>query len=210
MTEVPRNMRQKIEQPYEELKQDVRWLYVTWQVFLQLYGTHDHRALLNDMAPTFCRVCGDALGNAVLLGLSRLSDPAKSCGKDNLSLKGIVGLLGEWPELKSQARKGIKKLKDLLAPMRDWRNKVIAHRDRDTALQDAAFLSPVEIGQIEASLSAVGAFMNEISRYFGDPDTPYGQPCGDGEAIIRYLKESRAYQKHRREGRVDPNADGVC
>jgi hypothetical protein len=64
---------------------------------------------------------------------------------------------------------------------------------------------------IETALEGFRNLLNEIERQFDGNETEYVDfgLRGDGDSIIHYLKEAKAYHHHRIHGRVDPVADGV-
>ncbi|HZV82065.1 MAG TPA: hypothetical protein VFF53_07865, partial [Geobacteraceae bacterium] len=69
---------------YHCLWQELAWLYSKWNEYVTLYGAKPSRLeLLNDAAPHFFRVVQDALWEATILQIARLTDPPKSAGKED-------------------------------------------------------------------------------------------------------------------------------
>ena len=80
---------------FNALWQEVAWLYTKWNEYVALYGTKPSRIdLMNKAAPRFFRIVQDSLWEVTLLHIARLTDPPKSAGKDNLSIKRIPGNMG--------------------------------------------------------------------------------------------------------------------
>jgi hypothetical protein len=53
---------------YHALWQEVAWLYVVWQEYVELYGSKPSRVdLLNEAAPLFLRITEDAIWDATIL-----------------------------------------------------------------------------------------------------------------------------------------------
>ena len=89
------------------LEQDIFQPYVQWNEYVDAFGTNENRInLFNRVAGGFARSVQDALWADVLLGLTRLTDPPKSVGKDNLTVRRIPGLLED------DLRESVQKLVD--------------------------------------------------------------------------------------------------
>ena len=102
------------------LKQQLFQQFVQWNEYVDAFGTNEERiALLNKVAGGFARSVQDALWADVLLGLTRITDPPKSVGKDNLSIARIPDLLDG--ELKESVAELVKAAADATAFARDWR-----------------------------------------------------------------------------------------
>jgi hypothetical protein len=58
------------------LWQEVAWLYIKWQEYIELFGKKPSRVdLLNNAAPLFFRIVQDALWYDILMHIARLTDP---------------------------------------------------------------------------------------------------------------------------------------
>lgn len=97
-------------------------------------------------------------------------------------------------------------------PFRDIRNRSIAHSDLGTALDYHPNPLPgISPEMVENALKMFRNLLNEIHIHFDSNDTEYVdfELRGDGDSMIYYLKEAKAYHQHRIHGAVDPAADGV-
>jgi AbiU2 len=73
---------------YDALWQEVAWIHSKWAEYVTLFGASPARIeLMNQSAPSFFRTVQDSLWEGVLLHIARLTDPPKSKGKSNLSLR---------------------------------------------------------------------------------------------------------------------------
>ena len=77
-----------------------------------------------------------------------------------------------------------------------------------------SFLTRFQAAQerwFENVLKSFRSLLNDIEFHFDGNDTEYEgiELRGDGDSIIRYLKEAKAYRQHKVYGRVDPAKDGV-
>src|SRR5271166_410378 len=75
---------------YSALHNEVAILHLYWKEFLELFGTNQKRIdRLNQTAPGFFQMLQDELFQTNVLHIARLTDPPKSVGKDNLTLRNL-------------------------------------------------------------------------------------------------------------------------
>jgi hypothetical protein len=86
----------------------------------------------------------------IQLTLSKLSDPEKTLKKENATVHHLVKEIEKLntPELTAKIQPLYKSLSDGCKPVRELRNKVIAHLDRDIALRKATIPAVAAAGQI--------------------------------------------------------------
>ncbi|MCB2167968.1 MAG: hypothetical protein KQI78_09920 [Deltaproteobacteria bacterium] len=107
---------------YYELWYEVSILHLRWDEYVELFGTNPSWIeLLNDSAPRFFRTVQDALWESTLLHITRLTDPIKSCGKENLSIQCLLEFIDAdiKPIISEQIKDAVTKSKFC----RDWRNR---------------------------------------------------------------------------------------
>src|SRR5258705_10186702 len=107
---------------FESLQQDVLWLHAKWKVYKQLFGTSERRiAILNDFAPDFFQIVHDGLIYDLLLTMSRLTDPAESFKKENLTLDRLVFMMKQNidQQFLDTLESNLKALKGECQPFRD-------------------------------------------------------------------------------------------
>src|SRR3990172_5145349 len=79
---------------YHALWNELAWLYAKWGEYVEMFGTKSSRIeLVNQAAGHFFRVVQDSLWEDTLLHIARLTDPPKSRGKDNLTIRRLPGLI---------------------------------------------------------------------------------------------------------------------
>jgi hypothetical protein len=117
---------------YSELWQELASIYIKWGEFIDAFGTARERVeLLNRAAPLFFRTAQDALWEASVLHVARLTDPSQSPGgkgKSNLTVQNLPALVAD-ETLKSKLATLIAIALKASEFCRDWRNRHIAHRD---------------------------------------------------------------------------------
>lgn len=149
-------------------------LHILWQQYRQMFGSgHETVQLLNRTSGLFFKIVQDELWDSVLLGISRMTDPPKTFGKKNLTLRSLLELI-EHPGLRVE----LESLCDYATMearfARDHRNKRIAHQDHDY-LSDrvASSLGGISREQVERMLAALRAVLNLLNLHFCDSTTLY-------------------------------------
>jgi hypothetical protein len=199
----------EINEKYMALFQEVSYLHETWGIFRQLYASGDDTVdLLNDSAPGFFRLCQWLLADDIILSISRLNDPRRTLGKDNLTLEQLVHSIdaGKHPALRKEMEKLYAEAKDKCKFAKDHRNKRIAHNDLHLKLQGKVrpLPSPTETN-IEDALESIRNVMNAVSRYFHNSEIATVNyyhlvtRLGDGTKIISRLREAEAFRNQRPE-----------
>ena len=188
---------------FTALQDEVFWLHAKWIVHRQLFGTSEERIdLLNDFGPDLFQIIYDSLLNDVLLTMSRLTDPASSFKKENLSLSRLRNMIEETDhkEFQTEISALQAKTNDQCEPFRRFRNRVIAHNDLAAALRHHHDPLPdITRQMIENGLSSIRDYMSAFDTFFDATETDYKQPHlrGDGDSLIHYLEEVRAHHLDR-------------
>lgn len=186
---------------YSELWQEVAWIHRNWAHYKELFGEKPSRIdLLNEVAPSFFHTVQDALFETVLLHLTRLTDPAQSLGKSNLSLRQLDPLIFD-EAVKLRVSDLISKAVDATAFARDWRNRKLAHRDLDLALgQPAKPLAPASRIAVKQALSAIVDVLNAVSAHYLDATTVFDWPGGnDSVALLFAIRDGLRAKDERLE-----------
>ena len=133
-----KHMGEKLGTYFNALWKEVAWVYTKWSEYDELFGKKPSRVdLLNDAAPTFFHIVQDCLFKDILLHIARLTDPPKSVGKKNLSVRGFPGLISS-DTLKNEVENLIDAAIQKADFCRDWRNRKLAHKDLKLSLSDEA------------------------------------------------------------------------
>lgn len=191
-------MGQALGEQFSALWQELAGLHSRWGEFEEMYGTKKSRIdLLNESAPAFFRFAQDALWEQTLLHLSRLTDPPYSVGnakKTNLTLRNLPDLIDD-ANLKAQL---LALVDDAVAKAKfckDWRDRLLAHRDLGLALgQPSAEIPAAELKNVSDALEAMTKVMNAVEKHYKDSSTLYkaGAVNGGASAVIYRL----AHAKH--------------
>ncbi|MGU3345806.1 AbiU2 domain-containing protein [Pseudomonas monsensis] len=173
------------------LNQQILELHLVWEQYTQLFGEGEETVnLLNRTAGLFFKVVQDELWDSVLLGVSKLTDPAQTGKNKNLSIRSLPDLIadsvlrGRVLDLCDEA---LKKAEHA----RDHRNKRIAHQDqRYFYNREAHSLGGVSRTLVREMLQAITAVMNEINVFYTDTTMFYDEISSGGDAawLVHKLK----------------------
>jgi hypothetical protein len=193
-------MGEEIGAVYSALWQEVAWLNKKWAQYVELFGTSPERIeLLNRAAPAMIRTVQDTLWEDVLLHLARLTDPPKSMGKANLSVRHLVALLASSP-INTRAESLAAAALNACEFARDWRNRRLAHRDLDLALdQSVQPLAPASRAAVKAALAALEELLNAVSLHYLDSTTFFhlGPGSEDAVSLLYLLRDGLRAQDER-------------
>jgi len=199
-------MGEKIGSIYSQLWQELAWLYRMWAEYVALFGTKESRVLLmNTAAPAFSRMVQDSLFEGIILHIARLTDPPKSNGKFNLTIRAIEGFVSD-DALKEKVSSSIEKAMVASDFCRDWRNRHLAHRDLHLALNTGCEpLKPASRLKVKEALSTLSNTLNVLSQhYFNsttvfDIDARVGGGAGGARSLLYYIDMGVEAEKLQQE-----------
>ena len=197
MTNVPSG----INEIYEELKTEITWLHGRWIVYRQLFGTSEKRIdLLNECASSFFYILQDVLIGEIQVSLSKLTDPARTRGFENLSIELLQTRIEADGEttLARQTRESLDALHIQCEPFRIWRNKHLAHLDLTTAMRSSPNPLPgISREMIENALQLLRTYMNQIEQHYNDSEYGYEHFMmqSDGDALVAVLRYGLRYEE---------------
>ncbi len=187
---------------FNEIKDEVLWLHSKWIIYRQIYAPRKELTyieeqinLLNQIAPSFFGLAQDIFLSDVYLHISRLTDPASTMGKANLSLKRLVQTINsiKYRDLVDIVLSDLKEIESKSKPFRKLRNLTIAHIDLKVALKVNIDPIPgISRQMVEDILSLIRQLMNRIEAYFKEGETSYELVItkGNGESLIYALKDA--------------------
>jgi hypothetical protein len=188
---------------FDALRQEVSYLHANWDAFHQLYGTQESVDVLNSIAPGAFSLIGYIFRREFIVAVYRITD-RKAFGhgknaKENLTLKQLLHVVGENCKVQSFLDALAAKLKAIDAhcePIRDRRNRLIAHLDLKTALNTHSTpLQIVDSKQIQECLRLLAEFMNDILGHYTDAFADFVPTItGPARNIVHGLKEFERLQ----------------
>lgn len=197
-----RNMPGELADLHWHLEEELVWLHLNWKEYKSLYATNEKRVgLLNATAPNFFAHLEDLVWRETLLHLCRLTDPPKSVGKRNLTVRRLPDAVTD-----AQLRPRVEEQVDAAAKAaqfaRDWRNRRLAHRSLDYVL--APQLKPLQEAsrkKVESALLALREPMNTLSVHYEDVHHDYEgviAAFSGAQALLYYLSSGLVADEARK------------
>ena len=188
---------------YHALQNEVTWIHAKWLEYRKLYAGSEKRVdLLNRVAGFFFRVVQDVLWEDVLLHIARLTDPLKSAGKPNLTIHRLAELI-PVPNVAEDVRQLVHVAAGKCAFARDWRNRHLAHRDLDLAMENkqATPLPGVSRQVVTEALAAIAAVLNRVESHYFHSEVAFGHFLAhdDADALVHHLALAIQSVKQKRE-----------
>lgn len=185
------------------LYNELVWQHVKWKEYQELFGTKPSRIdLINEAAPLFFHIVQDALWEDTLLHIARITDPPKSCGKSNLTIQSLPGLVAK--ELEQRINELIDDAKSKSAFCRDWRNRKLAHKDLDLVLGDKVKpLEPASRQMVKESLESISIVLNAIVKHYMDSTILFdmlSHPSGVNSLL--YMLDAGTRAEKERKNRI--------
>lgn len=147
----------------------------------------------------------DLLLHDVLLRLCKLTDDMGAGPRTNLVLERVLEQAESWltPAQFSEAKAKFGELRAAVKSLKEWRNKLIAHEDEQTAM-GIRQLPAVRFAEISAAVDACEQILTAV-----DPNAEHTQfmyrhmiSAGDGNSLIQVLRFAQAWRNHcLREGK---------
>jgi hypothetical protein len=193
---------------WNHINDETIMVHAYWQVFDQLFRqSPDQIDLLNQSAGFFFLVVQDVLATDIQLTLSKLADAAETFGKENATVEHLLNEVEPFcaTEVANNLRQLCQRFKEACGPVQKRRNKLIAHADRNIALNKIAAPPDVTVAQITEALKALADFMNAIQAHLEDSETAYdhfgtrGAGAGD---LVWLLRMANRYQLLQNDGKI--------
>lgn len=184
----------KLGEEYNALWQETVWLHFEWQQHEKLFSqSREILDTLNELAGAFFWTTQRVFFEHTMLSISRLTGPVQSSGKHNLTIKRL-------PRLTSDAAFAVE-LDELIKHheaswtfTKPWRNKLLAHRDLNTALGRAAQpIPPATRADIAQALNAIATVLNRIEAKYFDSEVIYDvHEPRDADALVHFLSLAKS------------------
>jgi hypothetical protein len=184
---------------FYDLSNDFDWLEYKWRELQELFGGGAERTeLLNIVASNFFYLVKKLLFEDVMLHLSRLTD-RESESYDHLTLRRLAGAVE--PSLRDQIANAIGNAVESCRFAKSWRDRRLAHTDRDLIHGEHKILLPtVDASNIQSALRSIHALLDIIvKRYSLPPSASVGDPWG-AKSLLHHLERAiRAEDEERLE-----------
>lgn len=167
-------------------------LHVVWLQYRQIFGTDEETVhLVNRAAGLFFQVIQEQLWDGVLLGISKLTDPAAIGKNQNLTINSLPSLIVDVG-LKVKVEALCSAAVTEAGFAREHRNKRIAHRDHGHAVNGGANpLSGISRAKVEHMLESLRDVLNAVHHHFRDTTVLYQDfiDYSGAELLVRRLEK---------------------
>jgi hypothetical protein len=184
---------------YNRIHNEIILIHLKWGEFEELYGTDEARIIeMNEIAPTFFSYLQNMLLEDVLLSISRITDVIKPRhGNERLTIQLLTKLVPV--PLNGDISKLLKQLKEDAIFIRDWRDRKIAHFDKDLALNEHAEpLKKTSRKKVNNVLATTRELMNKIELHYLGSSTAYNKVYSkNGYELLLLAKMGLQYENLR-------------
>jgi hypothetical protein len=151
---------------YHLLWNECALLHMRWEEYVEMFGkTQAEFDVMNEVAPGFFKSVQDMSWESIVLHLCRFTDPAISNYRRTLSLAGLLAM----PASKKVPGLGklVEDAREKAKFAQDWRNRSIAHRDLEFALnRQAKPLAAASRMHVREALAAIVNVLSAIDHEF--------------------------------------------
>jgi hypothetical protein len=187
-----------IPEALEAIRRELVWVHARWKMNSQLFRSGEKRvALLNAYGGAFFASVQRTLVDDLVLGISRLLDPASMRAKTNHTLESLLTIIpsGSSSDQRALLAAELVLLRESCAPLLVHRNKRVAHRDAQVILSPSENPLPgLSYELLDQALDRVTAWVNGVERTACGSSMMYRefafQAGGDANAVVYALKKA--------------------
>lgn len=180
----------RLRETFLAFREQCIWLQTCYNTYAALFESDQPtKEILSRTAQTFFDELNIIFIEYCLLQVCKLTDPSNSKGRDNLTFKHLNGLLGAknllTPEIIA-ASNGLESYRNLI---KDGRNRIISHADKETLLADLV-LGAHEESDVHAFFENLHKYVDAVGIAVGVGPLDFRTTAGPGDALdlLRYLR----------------------
>ena len=180
-----------LQQTFLTFREQCIWLQTCYDMHKALFESGESTTnTLSSAAPLFFHDLNLILVEYCLLQVCRITDPPKSLGKDNLTVKHINSLLQAEGLLTSEisaASDGLARYRGLISDSRNW---VISHADKRTLL-DGLPIGAHTQADVSAFFESLYQYVDSVGTAVGVGPLDFRTTSGAGDALDLVRKLAR-------------------
>lgn len=190
---------------FEALDMEITGLHIRLKMYRQLFDRGSSRIeLLNDSASNFFVDLHRILVDDIILAICRITDPAQTSGRSNMTLEQLETVARSEGELAltSKLRATLVTIHALRKPFLQHRYRRVAHRDMQRFLAPKAnplpnITVPMMITIVESTASCLTVFQ----EHFNEPVTirDFIVTPNDADVLVERLKSGAVFDELRRD-----------
>ena len=182
--------RTPLQQAFLAFREQCIWLQTCFDIYKHLYESgEDTSRLMSAAAPLFFHDLNHILIEYCLRQVSRLTDPPRSMGRDNLTVEHVNSLLSAEGKLTPAIAAASEDLANYRALIRDARNRIISHADRQTAFDNIPLGEHTQ-ADVAKFFQSLYSYVDEVGRAIDVGPLDFRSTSGPGDVLdlLRYLK----------------------
>ncbi len=182
----------------EFIRTELIMLELHWLMFKQLYDSGSEVArLLDKSASMFFSPLHMMFLDNIVLRIAKLTDRANIGGRDTISFLGLQEYLTEGVTTTNTIKQKLSELLDECKPIRDIRNQVVSHHDKNLKLgiEERTLGAPKEV--FESSINRMKEIYDSICDALGFEEHRLGEfiPQGTASELIRRLRHAEMLEE---------------
>lgn len=209
MDPIGANIPPELEKIFDRLREEVMWLQVHWTIYDQLFNHSELRyKMVYECSPWAAYCIQNALETEIVMSLSRLTDDPGSGDQERLSFQQFHTYLekSNEKEIAEKLRDRMRNINQKKEPIRDHRNKRLAHLNKRIAMKEDPSPDPLSARLLEEALKAFQAYLSEFQHYYQvDTDFRYDIPITyEGDALVSVLQNGLRLRELIKERKISP------
>lgn len=165
------------------------WAYECWLTHKGLFDENDRTERTIGKAKNFTERLSIITHEYILLQICKLHDPAIQGGSVNITID-YIARFGEWGSNAERIHGIVSRLTTLFEKVKSARNKVLAHNDLETLMNEAV-LGKFPQGLDNEYFSALQEFVNEVNGKWFDGPYPFNDLAGaDVNEFLHVLEKA--------------------
>ena len=188
---------------YHALGDEVAWLHLKWNDFRELFADSDLVDVLNSAAPAFFHDLQRQSWEDLLMHLCRVTDRAKTFGKENLTIRLLPDLVSSQ-QLKVELERLINVAVDATDFARDWRNRRLAHEELRVG-RNVTPLASAKFDYIDTALTAIRTVLNRLEQHYLDKTVSYEDTIpalGGVQSLIAIVRKGVETRRSERDAKL--------
>jgi AbiU2 len=188
---------------YHALGDEVAWLHLKWNDFRELFAESDLVDVLNSAAPAFFHDLQRQSWEDLLLHLCRVTDRAKTFGKENLTIRLLPDLVSSQ-QLKVELEHLINVAVDATDFARDWRNRRLAHEELRVG-RNVTPLASAKFDYIDTALTAIRTVLNRLEQHYLNKTVSYEDTIpalGGVQSLIAIVRKGVETRRSERDAKL--------
>ena len=181
----------------EAFCKDCVWAWIVYDHYVKLFERGEERIkLLDRVASHFFQDIHNILKNYLFSQICKITDPADTLGKSNLTTNYLVEKVPWPPETKEELKRISTKLNSFRNHIIPARHKILSHSDLKTYIEKDS-LGAFPEGEDKVFWDNLQNFVDVAYRhYFGEPYPIEAISEYDAEALVDALKKSVDYDEY--------------